>query len=143
MASVGYIDHEYTELDPRAVVSGITAQSKLPGTPEWSGSLGLQYTWALGGGDLALRGDYSYRSMVYFNAVNGPLEGGDEVSLVNARASYTFASDALTLSAYVLNATDEEYVSNGQDVTAALGVAFNAVGPPREWGMELTYRFGQ
>ncbi len=144
MASVGYIHHEYTDLDPRAALSGITQDSKLPGTPEWSGSLGLQYTWALGAvGDLSLRGDYSYRSKVVFNAVNGPLEGGDDVSLVNARASYVFASDALTLSAYVLNVTDEEYVINGQDVTGALGVAFNAVGPPREWGLELTYRFGQ
>lgn len=142
-ASVGYIHHEYTELDPRAVLSGITFDSKLPGTPEWSASLGAQYTWTLGAGDLALRADYSYRSEVVFNAVNGPLEGGDDVGLLNARASYTFGGERWSISVYLLNATDELYVSNGQDVTGALGVAFNAVGPPREWGAELAYRFGR
>lgn len=143
-AGIGYIDHEYTELSAGAATSGITKDSKLPGTPEWSGSLGMQYTWQMGSaGVLALRGDYSYRSKVFFNAVNGPLENGDDVGLVNARATYTLPSGSLSFSAYVLNATDEVYVSNGQDVTAALGVAFNSIGPPREWGIEAAYRFGK
>ncbi len=144
IASLAYLHAEYTKLAPGTEASGITLDSHLPGAPKWSASFGAAYTFELGdNGSLVLRGDYSYRDKVYFNAVNGPLEGGDSFGLLNARLTYFTPSENLNVALYVLNATDKVYVTNGQDVIAALGVAFNAVGAPRTWGVELTYNFGQ
>ncbi len=144
MATLAYLDDEYTKLDPGTLASGITLDTDLPVTPEWSGSLGGQYTFLIGSyGELAARADYSFRDKVFFNAVNGPLEGGEDIKLLDARLTWISPGEHWNLAAYVLNVTDEVYVTNGQDVSAALGVAFNAVGPPRTFGMELSYRFGE
>lgn len=138
--SFGYTDTEYTELNP---LSGIPADGVLPVTPEWTASLGAQYTWFLADdASFSLRGDYSYRDDVFYGATNLPNEFQEGFGLFNARATWTAPGGQLKLAAYGRNLTDEEYFSNGQDVVGPLGVAFAGVGAPREWGVELEYRFG-
>ncbi len=142
--SLGFMDHEYKELSADAIRSGFTLSNKLPMTPRTNGSLGAEYTWSLDGrGAVTLRGDYSYRSQVFFGAPNGPLEQESSLGLLNLRLGYEFANQRMKLVAFGRNVTDEEYFSNGQDVRGPLGVAFVGVGAPREWGVEFSYRFGQ
>ena len=140
--NVGYMDHEYTSLTADATRSGFTLSNRLPMTPEWNGSLGAQYTWPVGSGALSVRGDYTYRSEVFFGAQNGPLEKEGDLGLLNARVRYQFPGERLALSVYAKNLTDEEYFTNGQDVRGPLGIAFVGVGAPREVGAEFVYRFG-
>lgn len=142
-ATVAYNDNEYTQLDPGTIASGIGFDDRLPLTPELTYSLAADYTWDFAGGAaLTLHGNYSWRDDVYYGATNFANEFQESFGLLGARATYTFAGEAFSISAYGSNLTDEEYLSNGQDVVQALGVAFSSVGAPRLWGVEATYKFG-
>ena len=141
--NLGYMDHHYTSLTADAIRSGFTLSNQLPMTPKWNNSLGAQYTWPVSAGALSLRGDYTYRSEVFFGAQNGPLEKEGNLGLLNARARYQFPGERLALSLYAKNLTDKKYFTNGQDVRGPLGIAFVSVGAPREIGAEVVYRFGR
>ncbi len=137
-----WIDAEYTELDLEARISGIDDNDMLPLTPEYSTSLGLQYTASLGdAGALIARGDYSWQDDIAYGAANGQYEVEDDYGLLNLRLSWLSRSEQWTVAGWVRNATDEEYFSNGQDVVNGLGVAFAGVGRPREYGLDVIYSF--
>ena len=136
----GYVDTDYSSVPPG---SNIPPDGVLPSTPEYSFSAGGQYTFLLPGeSSLAMRADYSWRDSVYFGATNNPGERQGSYGLLNLRATWTSPDGNVDLSAYGRNVTDEEYFTNGQDVTGPLGVAFAGVGPPAEYGIEFGYRFG-
>lgn len=140
--SASYNDNEYTSLDQSSIDSGIDFNDRLPLTPELTFALAADYTWSIGAGSFTLHGDYSWRDDVYYGATNFPNEFQGSFGLLGARATFVFPGDSFSISAFGANLTDEEYLSNGQDVVQALGVAFSSVGAPRTWGIEATYRFG-
>jgi iron complex outermembrane receptor protein len=142
-AGIGYTDDEYQELSPGVQVSGLTYDMHLPLTPKLNGSLGAQYTWEVANGTFALRGDYAYRSEYWYEAVNteGNRQGG--FGVLNARATYEFGDGAWAVAAYGLNLTDKVYATNVQDIVGPLGVRFESVSAPREWGVEVRYKFGR
>ena len=142
-AGFGYTDDSYQSLTPGTLLSGIHYNMHLPLTPKMNGSLGAQYTWDVPGGSVALRGDYSFRTEYWYEAANSPLNRQGGYSLVNARATYTFGDGRWSVAAYGLNLGNKVYLTNAQDVTGPLGVAFASVSPPREWGGEVRYRFGR
>ena len=139
-AGLGYTDDEYQSF---TAGTGIARGMHLPLTPKYNGSVGAQYTWTLSQGDLTLRGDYAYRSEFWFEAINTAINRQGGYGLVNARLNYQFGNGRWALAAYGLNLGNKFYRTNIQDVTAALGVAFASVSPPREWGAEVRYRFGR
>jgi iron complex outermembrane recepter protein len=139
-ASVGWMHDEYSELAPGAAFAGIDLDDSLPLTPEFTASLAVQYTVPTPIGELALRGDYSFRSEVAFGAPNEPLEIGDDLGLLNLRATLDL-NDQVSVSLFGLNVTDETYIANAQDVRGALGVAFQQIGAPAEWGAEVRLKF--
>ena len=142
-AAAGVMHNEYKELSAGAIASGIVYGNKLPLTPDFNASVGAQYRWQLARGSFALRGDYSYRSEVFFEADNfsNARQGG--YGLLSARATYEFDDGRVSVSAYGLNLGGKIYVTNGQDVVGPLGVAFDSVGAPREWGFDVRYKFGK
>ncbi len=139
---LGYTDDEYQELSPGVQISGLTYDMHLPLTPELNGSLGAQYTWDLGTGALSLRGDYTYKSEFWYEAVNSPGNRQGGFGLFNARATYAFGDGKWSVAAYGLNLTDKVYSTNIQDIVGPLGVRFESISAPREWGLEVRYRFG-
>ena len=110
-------------------------------TPNFNASVGASYGWNVYRGTLTLRGDYSYRSEVFFQADNLPHARQGAYGLLNARLTYE-EEGPWELAFYGLNLTDKIYITNAQDVTPQLGVAFASVGSPREWGAQLSYHFG-
>ncbi len=138
-AGLGYTKDQYQSVPAG---SGIDSGMHLPLTPRLNGSLGAQYSWDFASGKLTLRGDYSFRSEFWYEAVNTPINRQGGYGLVNGRATYDFSGGHWSVAAYGLNLTNKFYHTNAQDVTAALGVAFASVSPPREWGGEVHYRFG-
>ena len=141
-AGVGYIDAQYTKLAPGAIGSGITRGNALPNTPEYTASASAQYTFDLrNNGALSLRADYAWQDEVYFGASNAQFEYQDSYGLWNLRASWRSADESLEVAVFLLNAADKEYLVSGQDVLGPLGVAFNQVGPPQEWGAQINYWF--
>ncbi len=141
-ASLGYTDNEYQELDPGVIAIGIGFDDQLPLTPDWSASLGAEYTWPTSVGALSFRTDVLYRSEMWFEATNTDINRQGRYTLLNLRATWRAPDERWSVAAYGLNVTDEVYYTNVQDVTGALGVAFASVSAPREWGVELRYSFG-
>ncbi len=143
-ASVGWMDNEYTRLHPGAAAFNIGLDDSLPMTPEWTGALGAQYRWTLGdAGTLALRGDYSYRSEFSFQAANNPNDIQDAYGLLDLRATWMSPSGALSVAAFGRNVTDEGYFTSLSDQRFGgnLGVSLGTLAPPRDYGLEVGYRF--
>jgi iron complex outermembrane receptor protein len=138
-ATVGYLDSEYTEVDPGAP---ITTANKLIGAPKWTAAVGGEYSFPVGDwGDIRLRADYSYRSKVYFDAVNTESTAQDGYGLVNLRAAFESASGRWSIGAGVTNATDKTYKVMGVGVLESLGFSSAIYGRPREWFLEGSYDF--
>lgn len=138
-ASMGYLDAEYTEIAPGAA---ITEDFELIGSPEWSLSLGGEYTIPLTDrGSISLRADYSYRSKVYFDATNTELGAQEGYGLVNLRATFTGEDERWSIAGGVSNVTDETYKIMGLGVLDSLGFASSIYGRPREWFLQGNYYF--
>jgi iron complex outermembrane receptor protein len=123
--------------DPRAF-SG----RGLPNIPDYNYSLFIEQGYEIAAGTLELRADYSYQASFY-SQLKSPAESTiDEIGLLNLSATYSL--DNWKLSAYVKNATDEEYYSyinylslpNGLTV---LNVA--SLGMPRTAGVSAQFNF--
>jgi iron complex outermembrane receptor protein len=138
-AGIGYIDAEFTSINP-----GVTAtlDTVFPKTPKWNASFSAQYAMALADfGTLTLRGDYAYTSRYYNDVTNTPGLIQGSFGLFNARVALAGESQSWEVALFGKNLTDEHYITGGVGGLAAIG--FNEVqyARPREWGVALTYRF--
>ncbi|MEM8696444.1 MAG: TonB-dependent receptor [Pseudomonadota bacterium] len=139
-AGLGYIDAEYTELDPG--VNTITLDDDLVKTPEWSLTLGAEYTADLSDDwQLTVRGDYAYRSTVQHVADNNPLLEQPGYGVVNARIAFGPSDDSWELAVFGTNITDKLYITNGLSQADTLGTTDVSYARPREWGVSLSARF--
>lgn len=142
-ASVGYVDASFTKLNapssfPGAVIPFGT-DAEFAQTPEWTASLGAQYSFDLAGnGVLILRGDANYRDHVYFNVPNLDEASQDGFTLFNARATYESPDGAWRLAVFGTNLADETYKTFA---FGAFGIVTSYYGAPREWGVSLSRSF--
>lgn len=144
---VGYLDAEYTKLDPNedftTDIRSITLDSELPNVPEWSTNLAVQYTWWLPQrAQLIPRIDWAYRSEVFNGALNFDELRQGSYSLVDAGITLVSPGDNWQASIFVRNLTDEEYIVSGFANALTQGQVDAIVGRPREWGVSVLYRFG-
>lgn len=142
--SVAYTDGKYLALDPSVVLNGITLNSKLPRTPEWTYAIGATYRLALSPrlGSLTLHGDYNYRSHVYFDASNLPTSEQNAYAIGNVRVEWNDPTDRYAIAAAVTNLTDRQYYTNVFGGTqSANGAVIGFPGPPRQWSVQATARF--
>lgn len=139
-ATLGYIDAEYTELNPGATVTLDTAFMK---TPEWTANLAAVYSFPLPDnlGELSLRGDWSYRSKVYNDPVNTEAIAQGALNLFNARLSWRDPSERFELAVFGTNLSDERYIVGGISAADSFGTIEGNFGRPREWGVSLRYSF--
>ena len=138
-ASIGYLDSEYTEVDPDA---DITIDNKLIGAPKWTTAISGEYSFPIEDwGDMILRADYNYRSKVYFDAVNTESVAQDGYGLVNLRAAFESADQRWVIAAGLTNATDKTYRVMGVGVLNSLGFSSAIYGRPREWFLQCSYHF--
>ncbi len=132
----------------------INASDKtLNNAPEFKGSLSGRYTATLpGGGSLSFFAQVSHTGEVYFNADNSAALTQSSYTLVDARVGYESASGALSVALFGKNLGDEEYFHNIVQFTSTsdtvrdvfnVGHALGYPAPGRQWGLELTYRFGK
>ena len=82
-----------------------------PLTPELTFSLSPEYSFALGGGNLTMRADYSFRDEMFGepSADPGRFTQIDSRDLVNVDVTYEPADGDWSVSAYGRNVTDERY----------------------------------
>jgi iron complex outermembrane receptor protein len=137
--SAAYIDSElqnYVSPSTRRDLSGLP----LPLTPKSSGSIWLDHTTSVAGGQLRAHVDYNYRSGVVFPlTLDQTNNKGDAYGLVNASLRWTAPKDAWYLQAGVLNATDKLYRTMRADYI--FGGVVESFGAPRTYEVRLGFKY--
>jgi iron complex outermembrane receptor protein len=137
---LGYLDAEYTRVDPDAAAAGLQEHYQFVNTPQWSSSLGLQYQQDLSQQrQLQLSTHYHWRSEVANDAPNTPVLIEGPLGLLSARAELQIQS--LSVAAYAKNLTDEIYLVSGSSDIPAVGISEANYSRGREWGIELGYQW--
>jgi iron complex outermembrane receptor protein len=140
---------EFFAADPRVARSGTCNAQTGPASanclnldgntqsyaPEMTFNIGVQYDFQLANGaTLSPRIDYAHIGESWTSIFNNEALGDrlEARNLVNLLLSYK--TDAWTVSAYALNATDQTYI-------AAVNAGLRYAGPPRQFGLNLTRTF--
>jgi iron complex outermembrane receptor protein len=149
-ASLGLLETEYEDFalpsnlfldgagEPTLIdVSG----NQLINAPEWSGHIGVQYTFDLNDlGKLTARVQSYLTDDIYLRALNlDPYDKQDGYSLVDAKLIWESANGNWHAEAFVNNIGDEDVISN-QEVTDS-GIYFANIKEPRVWGVVVGYQF--
>ena len=132
--STSYIEAETKE----AVTSfiDVPSGSRLPGSPRFNASAGVEYQFQFGGHEAYLRSDYTYVGGFYNNPQETGTEAGDYGTL-NVKTGV--AIDQLELAVYIDNLTNEDDLT-WVDGEPGLGNRGNRL-QPRTLGFNLGYRF--
>jgi len=144
---VGYIDAEFNEFVTFNPATGtrdnLADLRDFQNTPEWSGSLSLDYRLALAGGELAIIPMVSYRADFQMFETRIPLLDQDAYTLVDASVAWTSSDGKMRFGLHGKNLTDEEYRIGGYNFPGALfGNSVNAFyGPPRTFMLSAGFRF--
>ena len=132
--SFGYIDAKIDEWDAG---SSDFSGNNMPNTPDYTYSAGIQYRHDNG---FFGRADFLGTGEMYGNVQNDSHVKLDAYELLNLRCGYESENYDIVL--WCKNAFNEEYYASAFDYgdpKEAIGVAQN--GEPREFGVNLTYRF--
>jgi iron complex outermembrane recepter protein len=140
---------KYTSLptDAEFVASDlINTNSQFVNTPKVSFSLGAEYTRQLTQDVSATsRIDYAHKTAINYDATNSPLLRQRPYGLLDARVTFEYLPRKISLALFGTNLTNKHYIVGGYDdadtPTTGLGVAFQNMAPPREWGATVEMRF--
>ena len=135
---------EFTSIDPHSPTLGPISQKGNPllRAPDVTVNLAAQYTWPVwdGGGVLALRGEESYRSKIYFTPIRSEYASSPGVSVCNAMLSYrSLHGSGWYGSVFVKNLTNRTYASNIFDYLSLGYLGYFA--PARTIGAQIGYRY--
>jgi outer membrane receptor protein involved in Fe transport len=116
---------------------------ELPNSPEFTLSLGAQYTWEFGDWNATLRGDYYKQTDTFsriYNSNADKIQGWDNVNMTftvaNRDAGWIFE-------AFVKNLTDEEAITDTYLTDDSSGLYRNGFfTDPRTYGISVTKTFG-
>lgn len=137
--NLGLLDAGYTEIDPGTL---IPADASLSYTPDVTMSGSAAYTADLdSGGQFVLRGDWSYRSSVFFDALNTPELEQPGYHLISMNAAYTDKDDIWKIALGVTNLTDKRFLIGGLADLGASSIINGIYARPREWYLTLTRNF--
>ncbi|MFM8516786.1 MAG: hypothetical protein ACKODA_02725, partial [Nevskiaceae bacterium] len=124
----------------------------LNNAPEFKGSISATYGINLtNGGRVSIQGAAHHQGRVYFLPANTSVMSQASYTLVDARIGYENKAGSLAVGAFVKNLTDEDYFHNIVQFTStsdarkdvfAIGNALGYPAAGRQWGVDVTYRFG-
>lgn len=137
LLGVAYID---SQVDAVPDVFGGTVEADFPNAPKWSVNWLGRYGWNVFDGYAAVQVDGVWYDDQFIEATGSQVSAEDAYTIWNARVSYTTASEAWRVEAWVRNAGDEEYRLYNLDL-GLLGISEEVYGPPRWWGVTLNYSF--
>jgi iron complex outermembrane receptor protein len=114
--------------------------NRLREAPRWSGSGSTLYEFRPAAiGTVAVRGDVSWQSRVFFSPSNTALQSQPAYALVHARITFVPRNRRWEVSAYVRNLGRQEYVTATWEAAADVAIS-GRPGEPRHWGTQLTIR---
>lgn len=127
--------------------------NRLNNAPELKGTLSVSYGIDLAsGGRISLLGQLSHQGRVFFLPANTTAMSEKAHSLLDARIGYTSANGAVELGLYGKNLADTDYFQNRVQFTSTsdgrndpfnIGNVLGYPAPGRQWGADITYRFGK
>ena len=140
-ANLGYLDSEYDDFQYTDLNGDIVDLSNLEfrRAPDWTGSFDATYEFDLGSGTMWMRGAYHYIGEHFVNVTNVPELENDEQHIFDASVNYSI--NGFTFSLFGRNLTDEDGYIHGYDVAGLWSYA--ATRPPRTYGFEMIYNFGE
>lgn len=139
LLGVGYLDTQIQDLDLAGTGQGVDTQPVQ--SPKWNVNGLLRYTWPAFRGNMALQGDFHYRSRHYFSVTQAPASTQNGYGIANARMSYSTMDDKWEAAVFVNNLFDEEYLVQTFDLAFILGMTEQYYGLPRWVGGSVRYRF--
>jgi len=136
---VGWI-HEAEAEDIQSPVDTIRDRDMVL-APELQLNTILRYTMPVGGGSLTAQWDGFYQTEQYFDIQNHPVSESDDYSVWNARLIYNSPDERWTVTGWVNNVFEEEYLVYTFDFTASFGYNQLGYGRPRWMGLTAAYRW--
>jgi iron complex outermembrane recepter protein len=137
-ASGAWLRAEYTDIGN---AQAITLNSRFAYAPEYSFTVGGEYSWILGsGGALSLRSDYGWRDEFVTTLAETGQDLQDGYGLLGARLTYTSPDKRWNAALFGSNLTNEYYQTSGFFIPndqSSIGV----VGRPAEWGLNVGFSF--
>ncbi len=137
LAGVGYVDVEIPGID----IGFGPIDSKPVQSPDWTVNGMARYSWPAFGGNLAVQGDFVYRSEHFFSLTQAEASTEDGYVLANTRLSWTNEGGNWEGAFFVKNVTDEEYLVQTFDLGSVLGMTEQYYGLPRWFGGSIRYSF--
>jgi len=148
-ANAQWLDSTYKR---RVDSNGADLSGEPTGEPYWNVAFGAAYTLDLADrGDLVVQANHAYRgesrcnSQSVFQGTCGGYDAfatGEARNRTDLRVRWTAPGDDLTISAFVNNLFDNQYVEGVNNLTTdTLGTPFATISAPRVWGVELGYDF--
>ena len=130
-----------TRID-EGMVQGVSVRgNRLPNAPRLSANWAVDWVapdqpW----GQFEARLDGSYVSGQAFDTLNNPATNEGAYGLLNGQLILRSPDQRLTLEAWGRNLTDRTYRTSRIDISA-FDFVYNHLGPPRTYGVTLTYRY--
>ncbi len=148
-ANAQWLDSTYRR---RVDSNGADLSGEPTGEPYWNIAFGGAYTidWA-NHGEIVLQANHAYRgesrcnSQSVFQGTCGGYAAfatGEARNRTDLRVRWISPDESLSVSAFVNNAFDNQYVEGVNNITAdTLGTPFASISTPRVWGLEVGYDF--
>ena len=136
--SLGWLDARYTDVGEATV---ITTATPFLNTPELSYSLNGQYRWDLSNGaNLLARLNYGWKDEYSTSQTDAGRLIQPAYGLWNARLVFTTPSDAIQVTLFGENLTNEYYLLGGASAVS-IGSVLSYAGRPREYGLRVNFLF--
>lgn len=110
--------------------------------PELQASGGFTVNYDLGGGTrFFATPSITHRTRIFFELPNDPLIAQGPVTLVNARAGFSFANNKYEIAAFIRNAFNQDFLLDAGNTGGAFTIPTFIPGEPRFFGVQATARF--
>ncbi len=145
----GYTDAQYDDFpSPGAITLPVPGRplkdNQFAMLPKTTASATVRYTQPLGAaGEASVQVNWYTQDEFEMTDINDPNGRIPSYDLINAAVDWRdVMGKPFDVRAYVKNLTDEEYATGGTSVWTT-GFITAILGPPRTYGLELRYRFGE
>ncbi len=131
-----------TRMDNGTFPGGYSLTGKeLANAPKFTLTAVVDYRWALANGDdVNFRWNSNYRSHYWFDATNDPYIQQNGYWLHNLNIDYE-SRQHWVAGIFIRNVANEKYNLTSSDISNPFGFLEPVEGPPRTYGVELSYHF--
>ena len=128
-----------TAMDIPASTSRTLTDRTMVAAPDFTANGMARYEWPMFNGAMAAIASFYYQDETFYDIQNYDISRADDYIVGNFRMKWTSSSEALTVSAFVNNVADEEYLTYTFDFTGPAGFNQLHYGKPRWFGGSVRY----